>query len=110
MQLKDPNSLSFESNLDLTKIRQLQQQDAHISEIITKCKICDKTPYYMDKYGIVYREIKDRSDKVHAVMLIEYHTFTPFRSLSTIEVSSLCSHLSNLKTTEFLDLHLHKKT
>ena len=32
---------------------------------------------------------------------------------STIEVSSICSHLSNFKTTEPLDLHLeetHRKT
>ena len=30
--------------------------------------------------------------------------------LSTIEVSSLCSHLSNFKTTEYLDLHLQRNT
>ena len=36
--------------------------------------------------------------------------FTPSWSPSTIEVSSLCSHLSNFKTTESLDLHLQRNT
>ena len=71
MHSNDPNSLSFKTNLDLIKVRKLQQQDMHISEIITKCKSmkCDKTLYYLDEHGTVYRKIKDRANIFHAVMV-----------------------------------------
>ena len=69
--LEDPNSLSFKGSLDLTKVRQLQQHDTHISEIITKCKPkkCNKTLYYMDKQGTAYRKIKDGPHIFHTVMV-----------------------------------------
>ena len=35
---RDPNPSSFKCNLDITKVKQLQQQDTHITEIATKCK------------------------------------------------------------------------
>ena len=53
------------------KVWHLQQQDAHISEIVTKWKSkkCDKTLYYLDKHGIWYRKIMDGPNIFHAAMV-----------------------------------------
>ena len=52
-------------------MRKLQQQDVHISKIVTKfmSKKCDKTVYYLNEYGVAYREIKDGPNIFHAVMV-----------------------------------------
>ena len=55
----------------MTKVKQLQQEDTHITDIATKCKSkkWDKTLYIFDKHGIVYKRIKDRSNIFNANMV-----------------------------------------
>ena len=66
----DCKSLSFKSYLDLTKLRKLQQQNVHISQIVAKCKAkkYDKILYYLDEHGIVYSKIKHRPNIFYAVI------------------------------------------
>ena len=68
---KDPKPSSFKCSHDMTKVKQLQQQDTHIAEIVTQCKSIklDKTLYYLDEHGIVYWKIKDGSNIFHAIMM-----------------------------------------
>ena len=70
---KDHNPSPFKFNLDMTNVKQLQQQDVHITEIATKCKSkkWDKTLYYSDEHGIVYRKIKDGSNIFHVIMVLQ---------------------------------------
>ena len=70
MHSGDSKSFTLTSNLDPSNVRQIQQQDAHISIIVTKCnskKHC-KTLYYLDKHGVAYGKIKDGPNISHAVM------------------------------------------
>ena len=52
-------------------IKQLQQQDGHITKITEKCKSKknDKTSNYLDEHGITYRKIMDRPNIFHAIMV-----------------------------------------
>ena len=67
----DPYSLLTMYNLDPEKIKQLQQQEGHITKIIDKCKSQknNKTPYYQDEHGITYGKIRDGSNIFHAIMV-----------------------------------------
>ena len=66
------NHDTLQCKLDLMKVKQLQGQDTHLSKIIVKCKSqChhDKTPYYLDEYGIAYRKVWDGQDIFHAIII-----------------------------------------
>ena len=65
--------IPFKCNLDLTKVKQLQQQDMHISKLITefKSKNHDKTLCYLDEDSIAYGKIKDGSNIFHIVVIPE---------------------------------------
>ena len=71
MHSGDSNPLYLNSSLDLTKIRYIQQQDTHISEIVDKCKSMkyDKILYYLHEHGIAYAKIKDGQNIFHAIMV-----------------------------------------
>ena len=51
----DSNSSLSMCNLHPEKVKQLQQQDGHITKIIGKCKLKknNKTPYYLDKHVLL---------------------------------------------------------
>ena len=61
---KDPDPSPFKCNLDMTKVKQSQQQETYITERATKCKSkkWNKTLCYLDKHEIVYRKIENRSN------------------------------------------------
>ena len=51
-------------------MRKSQGQDRHFSKIIAKYtshSYHDKTPYHLDKNGIVYRKVRDGSNIFHAI-------------------------------------------
>ena len=54
---KDHDPSSFKCNIDMTKVKQLQQQDTHTTEIATKCKSkkWNKPHYYWTNMGL-YKE------------------------------------------------------
>ena len=54
----------------ITKVKQLQQ-DTHINYITTKfqSRKWDKTLYFLDEHGIIYRKIKDESNIFHSIMV-----------------------------------------
>ena len=65
------------------KVKQLQPQDVHLSEIIMKCKYkkCDKTLCHLDEHGIACRKIKDGPNIFHAVMLSQtLQPYIPYES------------------------------
>ena len=55
----------------MRKVKHLQQQDTHITEIATKCKSrkWNKTLYFLEEHGIIFWKIKDRSNIFHAIMV-----------------------------------------
>ena len=104
MHSEDSNPLSLNSNLDLMKIRYLQQQDTHISEIIDKCKSkkCEKTLYYLDEHSITYRKIK--LDKIFFHMIMVLQTLQPF---ILYESHSKLGHNGSTRLYNFIKRHYY---
>ena len=65
------NSLPHACNIDLEKLKQLQQQDEYKMKLIYKCKSTKSkvTPYYLDEHGITYRKITNGPNIFHTVMI-----------------------------------------
>ena len=68
---RDLNPSSLKWNIDMTKVKLLEQQDTHIAEIATKCKSkkWDITLYFLNEHATVYQNTKDGSNIVHVIMV-----------------------------------------
>ena len=67
----DANSFSHIYNLYPTKIKQLKQQDIHISKLLINVnqRKLNKKPYCLDEHGITYRKKRDGPNIFHTIMV-----------------------------------------
>ena len=83
--ITDTNSLSHMYNLDPTKIKQLQQQDVHITNLSDRCKSekNSKISYYLDEHGIAYKKIRDGPNMFHAIMVPNIYNHMYYMNATT---------------------------